>query len=438
MRGASDRVVPGPALPAASPRKPGAATAPFSEQDARRLGPVRRWFWRHPVASDWLVTVSFVALVTLATQLGTSIRHPLVLAALILLAGTTLLVRRRLPLPVLAVVTAIAVAVVLLTGGLNGTDLAIALAVYAVAAATPSRHAWAALAGALGIVTAAILLADTAAYAGELAGLGVITFAAMAIGSGVRNRRLHIRELLERGNALARETDHRARLATVEERARIAREMHDVVAHSLSVMIALADGAAASIDRSPASARTAIGAVSTTGRAALSDMRRVLGVLRDGEASVGPPPGGLDLEELVQSFRTAGLPVDLVVAGTPLPDDTGLQLAVYRIVQESLTNALRHTGGSGSVVARVAHTAGTVTIEVTDDGGLSHTVRLPTTSTPLATATGRTRGATPSGGRGLIGMRERAAIYDGSVEAGPSGTGWRVSAALHVDQLEEP
>jgi signal transduction histidine kinase len=334
-----------------------------------------------------------------------------------------LLARRRAPLLVLAAITVLGVTVALAFQGLHGFDSAAAFAVYTVAVARPPRVAWMSLgvsAAAMGAAVALRTQGDD--RIAELTRLAVVVLLGIAIGISVRNRRVHVTELVERGNALARDAEQRSQLATAAERARIAREMHDVVAHSLSVMIALADGASASIQKSPVAAQTALDRLSETGRAALADMRRVLGVLHDGEASFEPAPGSLDLHALVQSYRDAGMPVQLTVSGTSLPTDTGLQLAMYRIVQESLTNALRHTSGSGPVTVVVAHTPGNVDIRVTSP------------EDPAQDSPRRPASSAAGGGRGIIGMRERAAIYGGTVDAGPTSLGWRVHADLHWDE----
>jgi signal transduction histidine kinase len=388
---------------------------PFSEQETLRLGPLRLWLWRHPVAMDWIVALLFG--VPAALDLALRPRARLELIPLVLGASGALLARRRAPLLVLAAVTALGMAAVALTGNMSGFDFATACAAYAVAAYRPARIAWTSLLTAAMAMSAVVLLRnDGRTGLGELTGFALVVLIATAIGTSVGNRRAHMAQLVERGNAFARETEQRALLATAAERSRIAREMHDVVAHSLSVMIALADGAAAAIDRSPASALAAVDQVADTGRAALADMRRVLGVLSDGDATFSPPPGGMDLDTLVQSYRATGMPVTVTVSGAPLPTDVGLQLAVYRIVQESLTNALRHATDTGPTAVVVARTPGSVRISVASP------IALPAPQPP--------RG----GGRGIIGMRERAAIYGGSVDAGPHGPVWRVRADLHWDE----
>jgi signal transduction histidine kinase len=202
----------------------------------------------------------------------------------------------------------------------------------------------------------------------------------------------------------------------VQERNRIAREMHDVVAHSLTVMIALSDGAARALDRDPEKARAVLGELSRTGRAALADMRRVLGVLRADGGAVGREPTPAGLQALVDGFRAAGLPVVLTQEGESLPDDAAFQLAVFRIVQESLTNVLRYARGVGRVDVLVARDGGHVRVRVENDGGAAPDGTQPDVGT----------------GGGLAGMRERAAIFGGSLSAGPRpGGGWCVEAQLN-------
>lgn len=418
--------------------------APFTELSARPLGPFRRFLVVHPVAADWLV-VAFFALAALpAWAVGdppAAWRWPAVVAA----AGL-LLLRRRAPVLVLTATTAVAAAMLAASGSFAGLDLAVALALYAVVANRPMRTAWLSLAA---VVSAALLALSVWALPrggprilfgqgedgmpfdlriGELIGLVVLSVLALAIGISVRHRREHVAALVERANALALDLQRREQLAVSAERTRIAREMHDVVAHSLSVMVALADGATASLDRRPDRAAAALEELSTTGRAALADMRRVLGTLRDGSAPdvpgsevpdpVDPSAGVVAIERLVDRFRSAGLPVRLSTTGRDLPGDAGLRLAVYRIVQESLTNVLRHAPATPRVDVRIAvpEDAGAhVVVEVDNDGG------------PPAGAQVLPVGGT---GQGIIGMRERAASCGGTLEAGPVPHGWAVRAAL--------
>jgi signal transduction histidine kinase len=236
----------------------------------------------------------------------------------------------------------------------------------------------------------------------------------------VGHRRRHIDALVERAQRLARERDQQVETARGLERERISREMHDVIAHSLSVMIAMADGAqAASRDR-PEEARQAIGRVSATGRRTLGEVRRLLGPVRgagQGSAAIhAPQPDASRLAALVTEFVAAGVPVRLDVTGTP-STDPALGLTVYRIVQESLTNVLRHARRVRSATVAVSWTPDDVSIVVHD---ASSTV-----------------GALSGSGRGLLGMQERVALYDGVIEAGPhDGGGWRVSAILQRHAFE--
>jgi signal transduction histidine kinase len=354
-----------------------------------------------------------------------------VTVVVILLGAAVLAVRRRAPVPVALVLAVLAALTTALTGALAGYELGLALGLYAVASLRPGRVAWPVAAAAVGIVALTVLVmgdrevlvpdapASPQARVAEVTGVLVFALAAMAIGTSVRNRRVHLTDLAERANAMARERDRQAQLALAGERTRIAREMHDVVAHSLSVMIALADGASAALERAPDRSRAALDELSETGRSALADMRRILGVLKDVDAPLEPQPGGADLGVLVERFRTAGLPVRTTGLATPLPPDAGLQLAVFRIVQESLTNALRHAPGTEVVDVGLRREDDGVVVEVTDAGAM----------VPDGERGGQTDGA----GQGLIGMRERAAVYGGRVEAGPHGRGWRVRVWLPWD-----
>ncbi|NGN67459.1 sensor histidine kinase [Streptomyces sp. A7024] len=226
----------------------------------------------------------------------------------------------------------------------------------------------------------------------------------------MRTRREHIGALEERARRLEVERDQKARLATAAERARIAREMHDIVAHNLAVIVGLADGGSYAATKSPERQTQALDAISTTGREALAELRRLLGVLQPPEAELAPQPGLPDLDALLDRVRAAGLPVRCRVRGDARALSEGEQLTVYRIVQEALTNTLKHAKARESAQVTLAYDEG-VTIEVTD--------------------TGAAPAAPPSDtGQGLAGMRERVALYGGTFDAGPTGTGWRVRATI--------
>ncbi|GAB3198567.1 hypothetical protein GCM10027261_26330 [Geodermatophilus arenarius] len=273
------------------------------------------------------------------------------------------------------------------------------------------------VAAAVGICLLVPLAVGVAALAGRPDGaavvpLSAVTVTAAVVGRSRRTRRAYLQALEDRAERAERERDAQARIAVVEERARIARDLHDVVAHNLSVMTALADGAgfAPGTDQ----ARAAVAQIAATGRAALAEMHRLVGVLRtDGDrAELTPAPGLADVGTVVEQVRAAGLPTVLTVAGDPVPLTAGAQLAVHRLVQEALTNVLRHARGARSATVRLDWHPAELTVEVVDDGA------------PAAAAPGR-------GGHGLVGMRERVTAWDGSVTAGPlPGGGWRVAAVL--------
>ncbi|WP_446423301.1 sensor histidine kinase [Kitasatospora purpeofusca] len=242
-----------------------------------------------------------------------------------------------------------------------------------------------------------------------------------AWGRLTRVRRAYLVELEDRAARLERERDAQSKVAVAAERARIARELHDVVAHNVSVMIVQADGAAYVLDNSPQQAKEALSTIASTGRQALVEMRRLLGVLRSadskGEEYV-PQPGVEELPELLDQVRTAGLQVDFATSGHPRELPRGVELTVYRIVQEALTNVRKH--GGPDVHARVAVDFGEreLAVLVEDDGRGS-------TDEQLAS------GGTDGQGHGLIGMRERVGMVSGSLDIGPRpGGGFRIRAVL--------
>jgi signal transduction histidine kinase len=223
--------------------------------------------------------------------------------------------------------------------------------------------------------------------------------------------------------ALERERAEAVRRAAEEERARVARELHDVVTHNVSVMVIQAGAARKVLDTSPEQAREALLSVEASGRAAMTDLRHVMGLLTmdGGTPDLAPQPGMADLESLVGRVRDAGLPVELAVTGRPvtaLPD--GVDLTGYRVVQEALTNAVKHATGASAVV-RVDYGTDRLRVEVTDTGGP------------------RPPAADSGSGRGLIGLRERLALYGGTLRAGPRiRGGYRVEAVIPVDVADAP
>ena len=245
----------------------------------------------------------------------------------------------------------------------------------------------------------------------------VLVIAVCALGLagvlGVRLRRAHAQTAsLER--QLARDTEAERALAAAAERARIAREMHDVVAHTLSVVVAQADGGRFAAAQDPQAATRALGTISEVGRSALGEMRALLGLLRDAddEAALGPQPSIEDIPALVASTREGGLDVSFVTTGTPRPLPIGAGLALYRITQEALTNVLKHAGPGPRAFVQLTWEDAALVLTVSDDG--------------------RGAAARDDGdGQGLPGMRERATVFGGTLSAGPrAGGGYLVRATL--------
>lgn len=469
----------------------------LDEISIRHLGRVRRYLAHHPRAMDVIVMVLFAlpALATvialplpmpvdvtehpdgtfaLVTQAQHSIGTAVVAGILTVIGIAALWWRRTHPTTVLGVEILLGIAAGLATQVQIGFELAAVFALYALAATRGPRWAWCGLAAATVAFTGTMVATgigeialpdgsvatsarDSWVIAALLTALMAIPFLiALTIGLSVYNRRRYVSGLVDRANQLALERDQREQLAVAGERVRIARELHDVVAHSLTVMVTLAEGAARLAPRDVERASEVMREVAETGRTALADTRRVVGVLRaeDGArltGATGTVPGtgptALDpsapasspslsgpsapddsgpaplapaptegLDDLVGRFRSAGLPVRLTHVGQRLPEDASLRLAVYRITQESLTNVLRYAPRSAAIDVTV----------VVDDGGVGVTIE-------NRGAAGAAPPTVTGSGRGLIGMRERVAVFGGTLEAGPTAEGWRVVATLPHD-----
>jgi len=317
-----------------------------------------------------------------------------------------LAVRKRLPLLPIAAATAAAVADIWLpsAGDNEAFGFVAILAVYSAAVHTDGIATMIA-AGLTLVFTVALMTTD-----GESWNLGGILFFGLLIGSpfvvgrAIRYRRLREAALEETNVALARERDERARAAVAEERTRIARELHDVVAHAVSVMVLQARGGRALLDTEPSESREAFDTIERTGRQALDEMRRLLGQLRadDEELAFAPQPSLSRLSSLAEEVTRAGLPVELRIDGEPIELPAGVDVSAFRICQEALTNALKHAGPARAIVA-VRYGDGEVDIEVADDG--------------LGGANG------DGSGHGLTGIRERVALYGGDFAAGAQRQG---------------
>ncbi|MEA2307163.1 MAG: hypothetical protein QOH43_4443 [Solirubrobacteraceae bacterium] len=382
---------------------------------ARLAGPLRR----HPLAGDALLVGLIVVLGAgpSVTEHRPGPAHLIFTVAMAL----PLLWRRRDPVRVFAALACIAFVQWMLDVGVFG-DIALLVGLYTVAVTQPAMTTLKAAA----VLETGIVLAS-ARWAGAdvlrvFIGLNGLATAAAVLGTSTRHRRALLASLEERAARLEHERDQQGRLAAAAERSHIAREMHDIVAHNLTVMIALADGASYAVHDDPGRAEMAMATASRTGRQALTEMRRLLGVLRDDVAeteraqALAPQPGVDQLDALLEQVRAAGVPVACDRSGPPLADlPEGLQLALFRIVQEALTNTLKHAGPG--VTARVAltRTPEALEVEVTDTGAAAP--------------------AYATDGRGVRGMRERAAVYDGVLEAGPLPEGgWRVALRVPLAQ----
>jgi signal transduction histidine kinase len=337
--------------------------------------------------------------------------------ALVLLHTLPLAARRRFPGTVLAICVASGLAIAALGLPPIVLGLAILVAVYSVAA---YGDRWVSLAGlaAAALGSAAVQLTPGGFQAPTVVSNGLIIGAAWLLGHFVGVRRRYITRLEERTAELERARAELARRAVTEERLRLARELHDVVAHCIS-MIAVQSGVGAHVaNTQPKEAVKALAAIEATSRAALTELRRLLGVLRqdsEPQGDLAPVPGLADLDGLLAEVAKAGLAVKLRVNGTRPPLPAGVDLSAYRIVQEALTNVVKHAGPARAQVV-VGYRDQDVTVEVTDDGR------------GVVTSVSDGRAGT---GHGLIGMRERVQAFGGDFQAGPCpGGGFRVAARL--------
>ena len=508
-------------LPAPQPGRP--ATDTPTEDDVELppeprglLRTLSRWYHRHPTIIDISIAAGVVAyslIVTIPLLLRPSSparTYPILPLALIAIAlmGVALSLRRRFPLWCWAAILlipetyqfAVLQAFHLNTEqlmyaaiGISGMGLiSIPIALGAVASHRKPSAAWTAGGISLVVLVMDVVLTNPGLTVGEIlrnaAILILLILVGILVGFNTRSARLRLKAIELRSARIALASEQAVLLAAAEERSRIAREMHDVVAHSLAVMITMADGAAAIVERDPATAKQAIETLAEAGRSALADTRRLVGVLREdpsvaaeqapqspeppapsgespssarqhevrdlpvpefaplgtvtpvepsvpianlrqqatdgagdrsrGDLPLAPSPEQADITELVKRFVAAGVPVTYRWVGAALPADKALQLTVFRIAQEALTNVLRYAPTTPAVSVDVERHIGTVVLTVDNEA---------------APGTRPMHGS----GKGLIGMRERASVYGGTVQAGPTPTGWRVRAVLRWDEHDE-
>ena len=508
-------------LPAPQPGRP--ATDTPTEDDVELppeprglLRTLSRWYHRHPTIIDISIaagvgTYSLVVAIPLLLRPSSPARtYPILPLALIVIAlmGVALSLRRRFPLWCWAAILLIpetyqfavlhafhltAEQLLYAAIGVSGMELiSVPFALGAIASHRRPAAAWTAGGISLVVLMVDLSLTTPGLSIGELLRTTVILIllilVGILLGFNARSARLRLKAMELRSARMALASEQAVLLAAAEERSRIAREMHDVVAHSLAVMITMADGAAAIVERDPATAKQAIETLAEAGRSALADTRRLVGVLREdpsvaaeqapqspeppapsgespssarqhevrdlpvpefaplgtvtpvepsvpianlrqqatdgagdrsrGDLPLAPSPEQADITELVKRFVAAGVPVTYRWVGAALPADKALQLTVFRIAQEALTNVLRYAPTTPAVSVDVERHNGTVVLTVDNEA---------------APGTRPMHGS----GKGLIGMRERASVYGGTVQAGPTPTGWRVRAVLRWDEHDE-
>lgn len=412
-------------------------SAPPPEDDLRLPRPpglVRRFWARHPLLADTLIAL-FCLVATLTPPSAFRAPgseggvHPSTVPLVILTVACCALLLRRRQWPLTVFIAAAVLAAAFLFAPAPMGPALLLFASYSLAVYRSSRAAWTGLAlGIGGVALLATLLWLTGVTPFSIAvnavvGEAVLALIGILIGVNVGNRKRYVEAIIERSRQLLRERDQQAQIAASAERARIAREMHDIVSHSLTVIVALTDGASATsdVDR----ARTATAQASETARSALREMRAMLGVLRD---ESGDPVPLLPLDEdavsaAVDSARAAGFPVSFRTStddGAPVALSRPVRFAVGRVVQEGLTNAMRHAPGATSIEVAVAVGEGRVQVDVRNDG---------------------VSGGGDGGGYGLRGLRERVDLAGGTLTAGPTGSSsWRLHADIPVtdDDLASP
>ncbi|MFD8895682.1 sensor histidine kinase [Streptomyces sp. NPDC059566] len=387
----------------------------------------------HPLATDAVLAFgAFVAMVVGSfadphgphgPTFGTRTPEPFSLL-LMLLGAAALVFRRRQPRAVLAVTCGLSL--LELTTGEPRAPVAMCtvIALYTVAARTDRPTTWRiGLLTMAGLTGVAMLAGPLPWYAQENIGIFAWTGMAAAAGDAVRSRRAFVDAIRERAERAERTRDEEARRRVAEERLRIARDLHDVVAHHIALVNVQAGVAAHVMDKRPDQAKEALAHVRDASRSALNELRATVGLLRqsgDPEAPTEPAPGLGVLDELVDTFRHAGLPVEVIVqldgAAGPLP--AAVDLAAYRVIQEALTNVRKHAGAGAKAEVSVVRVGPSVEVTVLDDGGEAADAA-PEPTDP------------PGGGHGLLGMRERTGALGGTCFAGPRyGGGYRVHATL--------
>jgi signal transduction histidine kinase len=393
---------------------------------------------RNPLVVDALIAAALTAL-SLVTILGGALDFSQTDAlglTLALLQTVPLVLRRRYPVAVFAITISALGGHALIASGSFNSSLGSLVALFTVAEQCSRRTGiLAAIVGA-SVITGVILLrvGVPAGLSGLVQSL-LTVFVVWIVGTWAQERRRYIGTVEERARRAEAEREARAALAVAEERGRIARELHDVVTHHVSVIVIQAGAGLRALDGRPRDTRTALEAIDSSGRRALADMRRMLGILapdrpaaNDDDAAAGgavpaPMPGLDRLGELLDQVRATGLRTELSVVGTPRPLDAGVELSAYRIVQEALTNTLKHAPDARAAVT-IRYRPEALEVEVVNDAG----------SGGVPGDAGGPLAHPGEAGRGLIGMRERVGLFGGTLQAGPDAGGFRVIARLPVEE----
>lgn len=414
-----------------------------------RYVPLVNWFERqierlrsaNALVVDSVIAALFVA-VGIATVFGEHIRddkgvlragfkEPSALSLItIVVICAPIAIRRRSPLLALAVSGAgIFVHIGVFQWPEGALPLAVLLLTFGVATWCAQRQAVEGLALVLSVILALAIFDSPGLDAVGAFGVFAQFSAVWAIGIALRSRRVAAEARISEAEERAEAERQGAARVLAEERLRIAQELHDVVAHSMSVIAVQAGAGAHVLDDRPEQARAALGAISDISRGTLTELRRLLGVLRgnDGGRASAPAPGLADLPRLVDDVRAAGIPVALHVDGAPNCLNSGVELSVYRVVQEALTNVIKHAGAPTKVDVNVHYLPGSLAVEVVDDGrGLA-----------AGWNNGRVDGAADGSGHGHVGMRERVELWGGELSLGPApGGGFRVRATLPYGERE--
>jgi signal transduction histidine kinase len=386
---------------------------------------------RHPTWVDtfWAVVLFGLSGLSVVNLHGVPGHHMTLAGGMAVSAVLCVVValRRRFPEPMLLVALATGLAQLVVDVETTVADFAMLVITYTVATVGARWASRLALAASL-VAAPLAQIRWPNEHTGFLGQIAIVVFQtvpfalAWVLGDSMRTRRAYFAQLEERAARLEKEREAQSKVAVAAERARIARELHDVVAHNVSVMVVQADGAAYVLDAAPDQAKKALETISSTGRQALAEMRRLLGVLRTGEHQESgeyvPQPDVGQIDELIEQCRSSGLPVDFKVEGTPRPLPSGVELTAYRIVQEALTNTRKHGGPNAGASVRLVYFDDGLGLLVEDDGkGAPHELY--------------EEGGADGQGHGLIGMRERVGMVGGTLDAGPRpGGGFRISALL--------